>query len=134
MMKPIKLIPTVIAMMILGGCGQSGTSITESKSTSETTAKASETTVYTTERNSEEPIEHTAPTLLYMGQASIRIVTGQGKVIYIDPYAGDAYDLPADLILVTHDHSDVDKVSNRSPGSLMTDLSVAGDSLRSMLM
>ena len=124
MMKTVKLIPTAIALFLLGGCGQSGTSITESKSTSETTAKASETTVYTTERNSEEPIEQTAPTLLYMGQASIRIVTGQGKVIYIDPYAGDAYDLPADLILVTHDHydhSDVDKVSNRSPGSLMMD-------------
>ena len=25
--------------------------------------------------------------LLYMGQSSIRIVTEQGKVIYIDPYA-----------------------------------------------
>lgn len=118
MMKPIKLIPTVIAMLILSGCGQSGTSITESKITSETTPKASETTAYTTEQDPEEPIEQTAPTLLYMGQASIRIVTGHGKVIYIDPYAGDAYDLPADLILVTHDHydhSDADKVSNRSP-------------------
>ena len=40
------------------------------------------------------------PVLLYMGQASIRIVTPENKVIYIDPYAGDAYDLPADLILV----------------------------------
>lgn len=118
MMKPIKLIPTVIAMLILGGCGQSGTSITESKITSETTQKASETTAYTTEQDPEEQIEQTAPTLLYMGQASIRIVTGHGKFIYIDPYAGDAYDLPADLILVTHDHydhSDVDKVTNRSP-------------------
>lgn len=57
------------------------------------------------------------PTLLYMGHASIRIVTGEGKVIYIDPYAGDAYDLPADLILVTHghyDHTALDLISNRS--------------------
>ena len=38
-----------------------------------------------------------------MGQACIRIVTGEGKVIYIDPYAGEGYELPADLILVTHD-------------------------------
>ena len=100
-MKPIKLIPMVIALFLLGGCGQTGTSSRASENTSETTAKASETTAYTTERNSEEPIEQTAPTLLYMGQASIRIVTGQGKVIYIDPYAGGAYDLPADLIIGT---------------------------------
>lgn len=52
-----------------------------------------------------------------MGQASIRIVTADGKVIYIDPWAGDEYDLPADLILVTHDHydhSDIDKVTERN--------------------
>ena len=45
-------------------------------------------------------------TILYMGQGSLRVVTAEGKVIYIDPYAGDWYDLPADLILVTHGHSD----------------------------
>ena len=33
--------------------------------------------------------------MLYMGQASFRIVTEQGKVIYIDPYAGDSYSLSA---------------------------------------
>ena len=52
-----------------------------------------------------------------MGQASIRIVTEDGHVIYIDPYAGNQYDLPADLILVTHEHFDhnkVDLVKNRN--------------------
>ncbi len=49
--------------------------------------------------------------LLYMGQASIRIVTETGKVIYIDPFAGKQYDLPADLILVTHEHYDHNKVN-----------------------
>ena len=44
--------------------------------------------------------------LLYMGQASIRITTPEGKVIYIDPYAGKGYQPAADLILVTHDHFD----------------------------
>ena len=44
--------------------------------------------------------------LLYQGHGSIRIVTAEGKVIYIDPYAGDGYDLPADLILVSHGHQD----------------------------
>lgn len=60
----------------------------------------------------------TAVHLFYMGQASIRIVTENGKVIYIDPYAGDQYDLEADLILVTHEHFDhnaVAKVRNRKP-------------------
>ena len=46
-----------------------------------------------------------------MGQASIRIVTEAGRVIYIDPYAGSQYDLAADLILVTHEHFDHNKLS-----------------------
>ena len=56
--------------------------------------------------------------LLYQGQASMRIVTDEGKVIYIDPYVGEGYDLPADLILVTHthyDHNGVDRIENRNP-------------------
>lgn len=44
--------------------------------------------------------------LLYQGHASLRIVTEEGKVIYVDPYAGDGYDLPADLVLITHEHYD----------------------------
>lgn len=41
-----------------------------------------------------------------MKEFSLRIVTAEDKVIYIDPYAGDGYDLPADLILITHSHFD----------------------------
>ena len=66
------------------------------------------------------PVEDppTPAALLYQGKASIRVVTGEGKVIYIDPYTGDGYDLPADLILVTHshyDHNGVDRVESRNP-------------------
>lgn len=45
------------------------------------------------------------PKLLYQGHGSLRLTTS-GAVIYIDPYAGDGYNLPADLILVTHGHGD----------------------------
>ncbi len=56
--------------------------------------------------------------LLYMGHASIRIITREEKVIYIDPFVGDGYEPAADLILITHghyDHNAVKKVSNRNP-------------------
>ena len=61
--------------------------------------------------------EDSGARLLYQGHGSLRIVTREGKVIYIDPYAGDGYDLPADLILVTHGHQDhtaVNLITNRS--------------------
>jgi len=31
-------------------------------------------------------------------------------VIYVDPYAGEGYDLPADIILVTHQHGDHNQI------------------------
>ena len=49
--------------------------------------------------------------LLYQGHGSLRIVTSEGKVIYIDPYAGEGYDLTADLILVSHGHQDHNAVN-----------------------
>ena len=56
--------------------------------------------------------------LLYQGQASMRVLTGEGKVFCIDPYVGEGYDLPADLLLVTHahyDHNGVGRIENRDP-------------------
>ena len=46
--------------------------------------------------------------LLYQGHGSLRLTT-ETAVIYIDPYAGKGYDMPADLILVTHGHHDHNK-------------------------
>ena len=66
----------------------------------------------------QETMETRKDKLLYMGQASIRITTAEGKAIYIDPYVGSSYEPAADLILVTHshyDHNGVDKVVNRNP-------------------
>ena len=54
---------------------------------------------------------YTMAKLLYQGHGSLRITTADGKVIYVDPYAGEGYDLPADLILVTHQHSDHNKLN-----------------------
>jgi L-ascorbate metabolism protein UlaG (beta-lactamase superfamily) len=61
--------------------------------------------------------------LYYLGHASVRIQTGKGKIIYIDPYAGEEYDIPADIILVTHnhfDHNDIDKVSKKQKCTVIT--------------
>jgi len=44
--------------------------------------------------------------LLYQGHGSYRIRTSGNFVIYVDPYAGKGYNVPADLILVTHEHYD----------------------------
>ena len=57
--------------------------------------------------------------LFYMGHASLRVVTEEGKVIYIDPFVDSDYSMPADLILETHDHYDhsqLDKVKNLNDG------------------
>ena len=44
--------------------------------------------------------------ILYQGHASFRIITNSRLVIYVDPYAGSGYDIPADVLCVTHRHFD----------------------------
>lgn len=43
-----------------------------------------------------------------LGHASMKITTAEGKIVYIDPYAGTAADYAdsADILLVTHAHND----------------------------
>ena len=50
------------------------------------------------------------PKLLFQGHGSYRIIADDGRVIYVDPSSGKGYDLPADIILVTHQHSDHNKI------------------------
>ena len=50
------------------------------------------------------------PKLLYQGHGSFRLTSNDGVVVFIDPYVGAGYDTPADIILVTHQHDDHNKV------------------------
>ena len=58
------------------------------------------------------------PKLYYQGHGSYRLCADDGRIIYVDPCSGDGYDLPADVILVTHQHSDHNKVEKcaQKPG------------------
>ena len=59
-----------------------------------------------------------AAKLLYQGHGSYRITASDGRVMYIDPYAGSGYDKPADIILVSHQHDDHNQVGlvTQKPG------------------
>lgn len=56
--------------------------------------------------------------LTFLGRSSVRISTGAGAVLYIDPYAEGDYSEPADIILVTHGHGDHNRTElpKRNPG------------------
>ena len=44
--------------------------------------------------------------LLYQGHGSYRITSDEGAVLFLDPYVGDGYELPADIVLISHQHED----------------------------
>ena len=50
------------------------------------------------------------PKFLYQGHGSFRLTANDGVVVYIDPFAGEGYDLPADVILVSHGHDDHNQI------------------------
>ena len=43
--------------------------------------------------------------LLFQGHGSLRLTTNENTVIYVDPYRGKGYDVPADYIIMTHAHN-----------------------------
>lgn len=122
MKRTVGLFLIICMVFLLSACAENMNSqeAETGSSVSQTATEATEAETADSE-NSEEPDNTTDAVkakLLYMGQASIRITTIEGKVIYIDPYVGDGYEPAADLILVTHshyDHNGVDKVANRNP-------------------
>jgi len=50
------------------------------------------------------------PKLFYQGHGSFRLTANDGRVIYVDPYVGEGYNLPADIILVSHQHNDHNQI------------------------
>ena len=97
------LLLLLAAMLLMAGCN--------APATPENLANDAGTTQNEEEKN--------MATLLYQGHGSFRLTTAEGKVIYVDPYVGEGYDVPADLILVTHQHSDhnqLDLIESRNPG------------------
>jgi L-ascorbate metabolism protein UlaG (beta-lactamase superfamily) len=56
------------------------------------------------------PLLAQGPVLTYFGRASVKIVTVEKAVIYIDPFAPGDYSEKADLVLVTHGHDDHNNV------------------------
>lgn len=49
--------------------------------------------------------------ILFQGHGSLRLESEKGTVVYIDPFAGTGYDVPADIILVTHQHMDHNRIN-----------------------
>ena len=99
--------------------------ITEDNTTESVTSNASseqvmsekQTEQATEKKTSEEESMSTPATLLYQGHASVRIQTPEGKTIYVDPFFGTGYDVPADLILMTHghyDHTQTDLITSKA--------------------
>ena len=68
--------------------------------------------------------------LYYQGHGSYRITANDGRAIYVDPFAGDGYDLPADIVLITHQHGDHNKielVSQKADCKVVTNFEALSD-------
>ena len=50
------------------------------------------------------------PKLLYQGHGSLRLTSDSGVVMFVDPFVGEGYDVPADVILISHQHPDHNQI------------------------
>lgn len=109
----------VFALLVSGGCGKTNGKDAEVSAVTPTTEATTPTTEVMaptaevkitggTEMNNEKEFGK----LTFGGRASVRLDLNDGRVIYIDPYAGgkEFYKEPADLVLVTHQHDDHNQV------------------------
>lgn len=130
-MKRVRIgILSLFSIVALMGCsGNTSTSSDQLASNSSIEESSTSNSVSQTDKSSEQVLttiklgeEKSMATLLYQGHGSFRITTKEGKVIYVDPYAGEGYDKPADLILVTHSHSDhtkIDLIKTKNPDCMI---------------
>ena len=93
----------ILTVLLFTGCAGGNDTALDSTGIAQTEPETMEIQTEESEAQNEARTDGTDhAVLLYQGQASIRIITTEGKVIYVDPYAGNDYELYADLILVTH--------------------------------
>lgn len=121
-MKKILIIIMACTMLLMACNSEAVTNNTQVAEVEETEVVVEETAETTeVEEVEEEVVEEEEEdldnpklpaTMTYIGRATMKFEFADGMVLYIDPYAGDeaAYDVPADLVLVTHQHSDHNKV------------------------
>ncbi len=116
MMKRKPLIRTSVLLFclmnllpaILSGCGAR-----EQAAATGTSASTEATVLPELPLFSEAQKARSVGTLTMIGRASVKIALNDGRILYIDPYAGTQADYadPADLVLVTHQDYDHNKVS-----------------------
>lgn len=100
----------VVTMVAAIGCGKENYDMqttSEIVRTEETTTLTESVTEETGGEESATATEKAAKTTLtYIGHASVKIVSADGIVIYVDPNKEADYSDEADIVLVTHGHSD----------------------------
>ena len=96
----------IIFSLLISSCQKNE----ETQKTNETNGPDETTQTDETNQTNEPEGDSSMTKLLYQGHGSFRLTSKDGTVIYVDPYAGEGYDLPADMILVTHQHNDHNQV------------------------
>lgn len=111
-MKKIYTVIIAIMLIALAACSGNPGAVAETNSVSAEDTNAPVTGSETTSATAEITDNAGAkPTLMLIGHASFKIKTSEGKVVYVDPYSEGDYSESADMILVSHGHSDHNKIS-----------------------